>query len=456
MNIYRRIVPAVLLLGPVLTFSAPVQAQSSVASARPAISVLDSTKEQDGLVGSVRRVKTETAKIDIRDGRPVEGPPQLVELTTYGIKGNRIENTSYPIAGSLVGKEEYKYDKRGNITEMTLRDDRGAIVSREAYSYEFDKFGNWTKMVTSLVVFENGELKREPVEVTYRTVTYYFDDTVAKAVAQPAKPVEEPILETRVQSVPEAATRIQDVQVLRVGASASSANSLQLAGEPPPMAEPKVESAFSARKNSEVESSEPVVTHSESRTESEPEAKPEARPEAKPVTVALQPAKVSSAQKLANDLYLSGRGQFESGNVRGAVESYLQSITLEPGSAEVFLNLGHAYLKLEKDREAIKAFKESVKLNPEVAETHYGLGFASFRTHKFKEAADAFKKATTLKPQMAKAHYGLALAYQEMGYTHGLLAEHRILERLDTSLAKKLAASFPQYNFSCRVLNGCP
>ena len=68
---------------------------------------------------------------------------------------------------------------------MTVRDDRGAILSREAYAYEFDKFGNWTKMVTSLVVFENGELKREPVEVTYRTLTYYFDDNIAKIVDEP-------------------------------------------------------------------------------------------------------------------------------------------------------------------------------------------------------------------------------------------------------------------------------
>lgn len=466
MNIYRRILPAVLLLGPVLTFSAPIQAQSSVAaSARPAISVLDSTKDQDGLVGSVRRVKTETARIELKDGRPVEGFPQLVELTTYGIKGNRIENTSYPIGASLVGKEEYKYDKRGNITEMTLRDDSGAILSREAYSYEFDKFGNWTKMVTSLVVFENGELKREPTEVTYRTLTYYFDDTVARALKQPAeKPVEQPVPPidepVRVQNVPEPATQIQDVEVLKVESVASSTSSLHLAGEPPPMAEPKVETAFAARKNKEIESSEPVAVQPETKTEAAPEPKPEAKadskPEAKPVSVALQPPPVSTVQRLANDLYLSGRGQFESGNVRGAVESYLQSIKLEPGSAEVFLNLGHAYLKLEKDREAIKAFKESVKLNASNAETHYGLGFAHFRSHKFKDAEIAFKKATELSPKMAKAHYGLALAYQETGYTHGLLAEYRILERLDTSLAKKLAQTFPQYNFSCRLLNGCP
>src|SRR5688572_7436744 len=181
----RRLLPALLLWTAVLTIVVPTRAQESIVPLRPAITVLDSTKEQDGLIGSVRRVKTETARIELKDGRAVEGPTQLVEITTYGIKGNRIENTSYPIGGGLVGKEEYKYDERGNITEMTVRDDRGSIVNREAYSYEFDKFGNWTKMVTSLIVFENGKLKREPVEVTYRTLTYYFDDNIAKIVEEP-------------------------------------------------------------------------------------------------------------------------------------------------------------------------------------------------------------------------------------------------------------------------------
>jgi hypothetical protein len=443
MNCIRRlIVPAVLLLGPVLTFTAPIQAQNSVtASARPAISVLDSTKEQDGLVGSVRRVKTETARIELKDGRPVEGPPQLVEITTYGIKGNRVENTSYPIGGSHVGKEEYKYDERGNITEMTLRDDGGAILSREAYTYEFDKFGNWTRMVTNLVVFENGELKREPVEVTYRTLTYYFDDNVAKAVDQPPT-IEEPKIVIAV-AVPEPAlTEIGDVQPLEVMHSSSvAAGSVDLADDPPPLIEKitKIESAFAARKAKEVETVEPVPVPTE--TEATPA----------PVSIAIH-----SDQKLANDLYLTGRSQFEAGDVRGAVESYLQSIKLEPGSAEVFLNLGNAYLKLEKDRDAIKAFTQSIKLNPEAAETYYSLGFANFRAKRFPDAADAFKKATKLSPKMGKAHYGLGLAYQEMGYTHGLMEQYRTLETIDRSLARKLAASFPQYNFSCRLLNGCP
>jgi tetratricopeptide (TPR) repeat protein len=125
-------------------------------------------------------------------------------------------------------------------------------------------------------------------------------------------------------------------------------------------------------------------------------------------------------------------------------------------SAELQLALGHSYLKAQKDREAIKAFKDSIKLNPKVAETYYGLGFSNFRLGRFRDAADAFKKATVLQPTMAKAHYGLSLAYQELNNTSGVLEEYKILETLDKSLAKKLAQTFPQYNFSCRLVRGCP
>jgi hypothetical protein len=385
--IVRRLLPALLLWTAVFTITVRTQAQDisvpAAVSTRPAISVLDSTKEQDGLLGSVRRVKTETAKIELKDGRPVERAPQLVELTTYGIKGNRIENTSYPIAGSLVGKEEYKYDERGNITEMTVRDERGSIVNREAYTYEFDKFGNWTKMVTSLVVFENGELKREPIEVTYRTVTYYFDDTVAKIVDEPKPKIVEEPKPAVAPAIPETGdTEIRDQQVLNVGLAPVGTSALQVEGNPPPLLK------------SVVKSVEPVVKTNTDNTD----------------------------QKTAYELLVQG----------------------------------HEFLKAQKDRDAIKAFKESIKLNPNTAETYYGLGFSSFRLGKFRDAADAFKKATALNPEMAKAHYGLSLAYQELGNTKGLLDEYRVLERLDKMLARKLAQTFPQFNFSCRLVQGCP
>lgn len=373
--IVRRLLPAFLLWTAVLTIVVPTQAQDSSVPARPAITVLDSTKEQDGLLGSVRRVKTETARIELKEGRSIEGPAQLVEITTYGIKGNRIENTSYPIGDGVVGKEEYKYDERGNITEMTVRDDRGSIVNREAYSYEFDKFGNWTKMVTSLVVFEKGELKREPVEVTYRTVTYYFDDTVAKIVDEP-KPAIAP-------GVPEVTTlELQEQEILTPVLSSVSMTAEESVGEPPPL----------------LKSIKPAADKTDDKT------------------INTDPIQAAEAQ----------------------------------------LSLGHSYLKAQKDKDAIKAFKESIKLNPNIAETYYGLGFSNFRLGRFRDAADAFKRAINLAPRMAKAHYGLSLAYQELNNTSGVLEEYKILETLDKSLAKRLAQTFPQYNFSCRLVRGCP
>jgi protein TonB len=146
-----------------------------------------SEREQDGLAGPVRRVKTETAKITVKGGQPVEGPRQVLETTTYDQKGNRVDNAYFLNAGgSLTGKEVYKYDERGNIVEMTLHNDDGTLLAKEVYAYEFDAVGNWVKMTTSVAVLEGGKVSFEPSEVTYRTISYYLDQTVLAKMSQPA------------------------------------------------------------------------------------------------------------------------------------------------------------------------------------------------------------------------------------------------------------------------------
>jgi hypothetical protein len=328
----RRLLPAFLLWIAVFMTCAPAKAQDvklpAVVSTRPAITVLDSTKEQDGLVGSVRRVKTETAKIDLKDGRSVEGLPQLVEITTYGIKGNRVENTSYPIEVGPVGKEEYKYDEHGNITEMTVRDDHGAIVSREAYNYEFDKFGNWTRMVTSLVVFENGEVKREPIEVTNRTITYYFDDTVAKIVEEPVVP--------NAPAVPEPSnSSIQDQDVLELSAGSVFIPSEDLAAEPPPL----------------FKSVSPVAKPAADKTD--------------------ETSSISADAQLA-----LGYEFLKQQNDREAIKAFKESIKLNPNNTDSYYGLGFSNFRLGKFRDAADAFKKATVLSPTMAKAHYGLGLA--------------------------------------------------------------------------------
>ncbi len=146
-------------------------------------------REQDGLAGPVRRVKTETAKITVKGGQPAEGPRQVLETTTYDQKGTRVDNAYFLNAGgSLTGKEVYKYDARGNIVEMTLHNDDGTLLAKEVYAYEFDAVGNWVKMTTSVAMMEGGKVTFEPSEVTYRTISYFLDQTMLAKMSQPATP----------------------------------------------------------------------------------------------------------------------------------------------------------------------------------------------------------------------------------------------------------------------------
>ncbi|HKR12952.1 MAG TPA: hypothetical protein VJT15_12915, partial [Pyrinomonadaceae bacterium] len=96
-----------------LLFAASASAQTNLtakAGSTPAVNApVESDRSRDGLIGPVRRVRTEVAKLTAADGRPSEGKHVLVEVAAYDIKGNKIENQYFPIAGAtLTGKEVYK------------------------------------------------------------------------------------------------------------------------------------------------------------------------------------------------------------------------------------------------------------------------------------------------------------------------------------------------------------
>jgi TonB family protein len=175
-----------------VAISSATQAQSNltakVSSAQPASAarVEESDRVRDGLVGPVRRIRTEVVKLSNESGKLQEGKHAVLEVVAYDLKGNKIENQYFPIAGAnLTGKEVYKYDEKGNISEMTLLNADGSLLSKEVYKYEFDFAGNWNKMTTAVAVIEAGKLSFEPTEVTYRSIMYYLDENMMK-MAQPA------------------------------------------------------------------------------------------------------------------------------------------------------------------------------------------------------------------------------------------------------------------------------
>ncbi|MGZ8842499.1 MAG: TonB family protein [Pyrinomonadaceae bacterium] len=147
----------------------------------------ETDRVRDGLTGPVRRVRTEVVKLSNVSGKSVEEPKRvLMETAEYDVKGVKTQNQYFPITGAtLTGREVYKYDDKGNISEMTMLNSDGSLLSKEVYKYEFDNIGNWVKMITSVAVVENGKIEFEPTEVTYRTIFYYLDASMAKMLQPP-------------------------------------------------------------------------------------------------------------------------------------------------------------------------------------------------------------------------------------------------------------------------------
>lgn len=150
---------------------------------------VESDRSRDGLIGPVRRVRTEVAKLTSASGTQQESKHVTLEIVSYDVRGNKIENQYFPITGAtLTGKEVYKYDEKGNISEMTMLNADGSLLSKEVYKYEYDFAGNWNKMTTSVAVVEGGKVTFEPTEVTYRAIMYYLDENMLKSVQPAAAP----------------------------------------------------------------------------------------------------------------------------------------------------------------------------------------------------------------------------------------------------------------------------
>jgi len=182
------------------------QSESPHRPSVPVLEILGSNRTQDGLRGAVESVRTEVAKLSWQAGKLAEGPHMLLEVTRYDPNGNRIANETYYVPATGNGRETYKYDHSGHITEKLLSNARGQLISRTVYTYEFDAVGNWTKLIASAALTQAQEEELVPTEVTYRTISYYATD-------QPAQPAPRAGPEHGQGGV-DATTQLTDVGVL--------------------------------------------------------------------------------------------------------------------------------------------------------------------------------------------------------------------------------------------------
>jgi len=415
-----------ILLIALCSFAYTSTAQTN-ATATPVAGGTSGSREQDGLRGPVRRVRVETANIVTRNGKPVELPKSLVEVSTYDAAGRKIDSVAYPVEGATTsGKEEYKYDDKGNIIEMTLRGNDGSALSQEKYTYDLDEFGNWKKMTTAIVIYENGAVSYEPTQVTYRTLTYYYGPAIVKSDV-PAAPVTAPSKQrTDAEAEPVA------------NQPAPTQPPVNVAEKPAP--QPTTSTEATASKE---EAKLPVLRISEEVLRKAAIALPEPQYPANaelarasgPVQVELiidQNGVVTTARATSGNPML-----FDAATSAASKARFLMSAFSDhPTSAYSVLTYNFARpvevasIPSSAPPEKKSAFTESSRTapvaapvsnnNPGATETksfadYFNKGLASLASAKYKDAVESLTHAVTVNPQDAIAHAKLGLAYSALG-----------------------------------------
>jgi TonB family protein len=448
-----------ILLIALCSFAYTSTAQTN-ATATPVADGVSGSREQDGLKGPVRRVRVETANIVTRNGKQVELPKSVIEVSTYDATGRRIDFVAYPLEGATApGKEEYKYDDKGNIIEVTLRGNDGSVLSQQKYTYELDEFGNWKKMTTAIAIYENGTISYEPTQVTYRTLTYYYGPATLKT-GVPAAPVTAPSKQRTDAEAAPVENKLAPTQPLGV-VSTPPLN----VPEKPAAVTPTTTEANASKEDVKL----PVLRISEEVLRKAAVALPEPQYPADaelarasgPVQVELiidQNGLVTTARATSGNPML-----FEAATSAARKARFLMSAFSDrPTNAYSVLTYNFARpvevasipgnasptttdARVEKsaspeNKPAPVPFTESTKPAPVAAPVsnnnsgatdtksfagYFNKGIASLASAKYKDAVESLTQAVALDPQDAIAHAKLGLAYSALGEHKPAIAEFK-------------------------------
>jgi tetratricopeptide (TPR) repeat protein len=409
-----------------LGLAQPIQAQDQIANYASATGDAGST-QQDGLNGQVNTVRVETVNLLIKEGKAVEGPRVVREITSYDQQGKKINSVAYPVADSTVvgNNQQYLYDASGNIIEMVVRGDDGHILNKEKYEYQFDEFGNWEKMTASIAVYENGNVFYEPFEITYRTITYHS--------ARPA-----PRIITASAVMP-----------------SSNTSKTATASGPPQITEPPSGAPLS-------DAATGIATTDEKKTGNAAEAivvkpeksEPSITAPAQPVDSSEASANPANDSKLtATSFYTKGLTFLASGRYADAAEALREATRRDPNDAAAYAKLGLAYAALQNYEEAVVVFKMAIRIKPEMvdAEAHYQLGNAYLSLGKNSQALETYKQAMYIKraekadpesgnatkaPSFPDLHYSTGLAYYNLGRFSNAIEELKRAIALNPDMAQ--------------------
>jgi tetratricopeptide (TPR) repeat protein len=113
---------------------------------------------------------------------------------------------------------------------------------------------------------------------------------------------------------------------------------------------------------------------------------------------------------IAKSIYNFGVGQFEKGQIDGAIRYFQSALGLKPDYVDARYNLGIAFLRSGRLDDAISQYQELIRLIPNDADAHNNFGVVLYKKGRADEAAGQFQEALRLKPDYAEAQQNLTRA----------------------------------------------
>ena len=93
-----------------------------------------------------------------------------------------------------------------------------------------------------------------------------------------------------------------------------------------------------------------------------------------------------------------------------AVKEHRRAVELDPGNGWFQHNLGMAYERQRKYSEATAQYEKTVESAPDLGYTRYRLGMIYSRSKKYEEAKSQYLQALDLEPDNSLFHYALGLS----------------------------------------------
>jgi hypothetical protein len=103
----------------------------------------------------------------------IQGTHLYKNIYSYDGNGRKTEMFHHVRDESRSVRSVYSYDDKGSVSEEASYKSDGSLKEKLRYSYEYDEAKNWVKRASWRVVSKDGQEFLEPIEVSYRTITYF-------------------------------------------------------------------------------------------------------------------------------------------------------------------------------------------------------------------------------------------------------------------------------------------